>query len=242
MPERLWRRAEGDLCIRVNSGPVDSVVWEHSARVARMAQTISRFADVPSQPLDSDALTAASLYHDLGWILHFHGGRVTREELLLRPTTDSCRDLAADWVVTELKGLLPLTVLQRTATIIRQCADRRSGLAEAQILAEADNLDQIGPPAICLMIRKCRAEGKTLEHLLTAWQRQEEYNYWHARIKESFRFPSVRAIAERRYQALRRFMTDLTASIRLRDLGDPPLRSHPETSDGRPTRLPATES
>jgi hypothetical protein len=68
------------------------------------------------------------------------------------------------------------------------------------------------------MFRKQRAEGKSLQDLLAAWQRQEEYHYWQARIKESFRFPSVRALAEQRWLALRRFMQDLRSTVYLEDL------------------------
>ena len=86
------------------------------------------------------------------------------------------------------------------------------------------------------MIRKQHAEGKTLDDVVTSWQRQEEYHYWQARIKECFRFPSVRLLAERRWEVLRRFMTDLRKSIRLEDLAQIQAASTPKSEAARPTR------
>jgi hypothetical protein len=236
MASRLWHRAEHDLCIQVPGGPPDLVVWEHAARTARMAMAISQLPEIPQASLDREALTAAALYHDIGWIVQWKAGQVGQDEILLRPTSDISRDLAADWVEAQLGGLLPADSLRKAAAAIRQSNNRRADLIEARILADADNLDQIGPPAVGLMVRKCRSEGKTLEHLLVAWQRQEEYRFWQARIKECFRFPSVRALAERRHQALRHFMTQLAASIGLDDLAELDGANRPAETDGHPTR------
>jgi hypothetical protein len=128
------------------------------------------------------------------------------------------RELAADLAAKRLKGVIPPGSLELATRGIRECNDRATGLIEAQLLAEADHLEEIGPQAIRLMERKNRSEGKTLDDLIATWERQEEYHYWQARIKESFRFPSVRRLAERRLDALRRFMTDLRAVVRLDDL------------------------
>ena len=38
MPDQLWKRAESDLCLRLPGAPPDPLVWEHSARVAKLAE------------------------------------------------------------------------------------------------------------------------------------------------------------------------------------------------------------
>lgn len=218
MANSLWQRAERDLCITVQGSAPDPIVWERSARVARMCEYIAQLPEVSAGSFNSEALMVAALYHDMGWVLECRAGRISRSELLLRPTSDAYREMAADWIEVHLKGALLGGIIEQAMATIRQSNDRRTRLLEAQILADADNLDQIGPPFIDRMIRKCRWEGKTMEQLLTAWQRQEEYRYWQARINESLRFEAVRAIGQRRHEALRQFMANLATTISLDDL------------------------
>jgi HD superfamily phosphodiesterase len=218
MAAGLWQKAEQDLCIQVHGAAPDPLVWEHSARVARIAEHIARLPGIPKDSLSSESLSAAALYHDIGWVLQVHAGQLSRDELFLRPTTDTCRDMAADWIQVHLKGIVPGGVIERAMAAIRQASDRKSSLIEAQILSDADNLDQIGPLAIERMIRKCRCDGRTMDHMVAGWERQEEYHYWQARIKESIRFEAVRAIAERRHQTLREFMAGLSLSLKQADL------------------------
>src|SRR5690606_40527804 len=107
---------------------VDTVVWEHSERVARITAHISALPEVTSLPVDGAALSAAALYHDAGWILQVNQGEVPQRDLLLRPTSDIQRELAADWLEQRGAALLPAGTLQRAAKAIRQCNDRRMEL------------------------------------------------------------------------------------------------------------------
>ncbi len=218
MTSQLWKKAERDLRISVHGWPPDPIVWEHSARVARTAEMIARLPEVAAQAPHTEAVVVAALYHGMGWVLQVQAGQISPDELLLRPTSDFCRDIAADWMDAHLPTIVPGGVLERAVAAVRKAGDRRTDMIEAQILAEADNLDQIGPPFIERMIRKCRHDGRTMEQLLASWERQEEYQYWQARIKESVRFASLRELAERRHQALRRFMADLAVAVRLEDV------------------------
>ena len=236
MSDRLWKRAKDDLCVRVADMPPDPLVWEHSRRVARLAEAVMSLPDVQADNVDKLALTAAALYHDAGWVIQARTGELAPHELLLRPTPDLLLELAADQAAARLDDIVPAASLQTAVRAIRACNDRNTDLPEAQILAEADNLDQIGPQTICLMLRKQRAEGKTLDDLVAAWQRQEEYHYWQARIKESFRFASVRSLAERRWQALRQFMNELRTAIQLEDLAELGATPAPKGRAPRPTR------
>lgn len=214
----LWKRAEADLCLGLSSSPLDKVVWEHSTRVARVAGTIAALPELAQRAIDRRALTAAALYHDAGWVLQFRAGESIPRDLLLRPTCDVQREMAAVWLSERLHGELSDRSLELAANCIRFCNDRQTTLTEAQILAEAENLDEIGPQAIQLMIRRQMADGKTLADMIQLWQRQEEYHYWQARIKDSFRFEPIRRIATQRWQALRRFMLDLAECVNLEDI------------------------
>jgi HD superfamily phosphodiesterase len=215
MIEKLRAKARTDLAVRPDGRPADPFVWEHSERVVHLTQLIASVPELASKIIDRAALIAAAYYHDAGWIQEFRAGRLREIDLLIGRTSDRLRDQAADCLLRSLQGLLPAGAVQQAARIICTCNEREPALLEARILAEADNLDQVGPQAICLMLRKQIAEGRTLADTLQAWHRQEQYQFWPAWIKECFRFSSVRIMAEQRHQSMRRFMADLDKACRL---------------------------
>jgi len=172
-------------------------------------------SELRDRALDRSALRAAALYHDVGWALQVSQGDIEPAEVLLRPPCDLLRVLASDWMRQRLVDVLAKSSLDNACRFVEAMNDRDSPQLEAQLLAEADNLDDIGAQAVVLMVRKQLVEGKTLEETLQAWQRQEEYQYWQARINKGFRFDFTRQLAERRYQELRCFMTSLSRACRV---------------------------
>src|SRR5688500_16724075 len=126
MANQLWKRAERDLCVLVTAVLPDFIVWEHSCRVAKLAGHIAALPQVALQNINLEALTAAALYHDAGWVLQFKAGEIKPCELLLRPTSDPQRELAADWMLQRLDGLLGPGVIAHAMRIVRQCNNRRT--------------------------------------------------------------------------------------------------------------------
>lgn len=234
MSDALSMQAKPDLTVQPQGGPADAVVWEHSWRVARTAAFLAELPEVGGSGVDRQALFAAGLYHDAGWVLQWREGEVAIRDLLLRPTSDIQRELAADWLEQRTAALLSPGSLQRAVRAVRQCNDRRTEQPEAKILCDAENLDQIGPQSLDLTIRKHLAEGRTMADLVAAWDRQEEYHYWQARIKECFHFTAVRAFAQDRFESMRRLMRELRRGVLIED-----LEVLPDTRVGNAKRSPA---
>ena len=239
MSEQLIARSQADLCRLPDGKPVDPVVWEHSKRVAGLTHTIAALPELTDKVINRAALTAAALYHDAGWILELAANRVRECDLLLRRTSDHQLDQAADWIPRRLQGLLSDGTIKQVARIVRTCNERMPALLEARILAEAENLDQVGPQTVVLMVRRQIAEGRTLADMVQAWRRQEQYQFWPAWIKKCFRFPSAKALAEERWRAMGRFMADLEQACLLSRPDTPgellrDLVGHPTDKPRRP--------
>ena len=175
--------------------------------------------------MDRAALTAAALYHDAGWAVQCRQGEVDRVEVLTRPVNDVQRELAASLLEASLAKLLPESSRTLAARAIRECNRKATRQVEAHILAEAANLDDIGPHAVWASARRYMAEAKGVDAFLDAWHRQQEYHYWEARLKECFRYAPSRRLASSRLEALERFMNDLRQCHRLEDLAAVAARS-----------------
>ena len=102
--------------------------------------------------------------------------------------------------------------------VIREAGRRKTSNMTAQFVAEATNLDQIGPLALCQLIRRHVHEGRTLQEMIETWNRQQEYNFWPALISESLRFEPVKKLAEQRLEAMDWFMNSLKSHVRGEDL------------------------
>lgn len=200
--ESIQQQARADLTVRIDDGREDLTLWEHSLRVRTLAEQILMLPEVPAQRVDRLALEAAACYHDAGWVIQFNEGTISRWEIRSRPTSESQRGLAADWMKDRVKGLLTDSSLRLATTAVRQCNRRNTTVIEAQVLAEAENLDEIGPLAIWQQLRRSAGEGKGLKAALEAWHRQKEYRFWEARVKESFRFEQTRRLAQQRLRGM----------------------------------------
>lgn len=204
-------RARSDLVLKTEHGAPDLFLWEHADRVAASALRIAELLDIKKSNPDVEAVFAAALYHDVGWALRWRAGSISRWEILQSPCSASSREEAAALMRERLHELLPPESLKRAARAIVALADRSFDSIEDEILSDADNLDEFGLLSLWPGIRRGASEGKGVQATLDKWRAQKEYQYWTARLKDSFRLEPVRALARRRLEELEEFMAALAA-------------------------------
>ena len=93
------------------------------------------------------------------------------------------------------------------------------------ILSDARNLDDMGTIGIFSEFKRHIIGGKGVSNVLQAWKRKIDYKYWQARLKESFRFKSVRKIAEQRLSTAEYFMNQLKIENTASDLEESSIDS-----------------
>lgn len=214
----LIEAARNLLVLRHEGRVADMWLWEHSERVMHLAQKICGLPDVAALEPDPTVVAVGALFHDAGWAVQVADGTLDHWKVLSRPTNDAQRDLAADALREYAGDLLPERVLHLTQEAIRQINDRVSSSPEARVIAEAENLDEIGLTYILRQFRQQQVEGRSLEQLLLSWRRQQEYAFWEARINDHLRFEGAKAAARRRLAAVDQFMDALAAEQEVSDL------------------------
>ena len=211
-------RARDLLVVRAETGISDSWLWEHTERVLALARMISVLPDFGEDKPDETVVTVAALYHDVGWAIQFREGLVQRWNLLSRPTSDAQREMAATALRESAGGLLDDSVLEAAAAAIRECNNRYTSLPEAQALAEAENLEEVGVTYLLRQLRHSHNNGRAIRQLIQGWSRQLEYKFWDARINDCLRFDTTRRLAHARLGDVGTFMKALARDCDGEDL------------------------
>lgn len=207
--EAIWKRARADLVIPTPRGDSDVFLWEHSALVAQTARHIARLPMIRSQRPNEAVIVAVGLYHNSGWITRFRERAVDRLEILLGPLSEADHEQGALLMKESLTDLLPKEALDLAVRAIRGIRNRGTELIEAQVVAEADNLQEFGVVSLWPAIRRGAVEGKGVQAVLDTWRRKKEYHFWTARLNDSFRFEPVRELARQRLEKLERLLGEL---------------------------------
>jgi HD superfamily phosphodiesterase len=208
--ERIVALAKQILTVPGENGRNDLWLWEHSERVLRLAGVLASLPEVGEQRPDPLALATAALFHDAGWAVQARQGRIDRWQLLCRPTNEVQRELGAGLMQEQIAHLVPANTLRVAAEAIRRCNHRDTEQPEARVLADADNLDDIGVLNVLRQFRQYQIEGRSLDQLLSSWARQREYRYWDARLNDGFHFQATRELARARLSAVEELMSALS--------------------------------
>ncbi|MGB2987209.1 MAG: HD domain-containing protein [Phycisphaerae bacterium] len=207
--DAIWHHARTDLVITNEHGDQDLFLWEHTVRVTRNARRIATLPTVQAASPDEAAIIAAALYHDAGWITRLQEGEIERAEILCRPASEAPCEQGAAMLERRLVKLLPADSLARASEAIRTLNDREIDLIEGQVVREADNLDGFGALSLWPTIRRGAVDGKGVQAVIDTWHAQKEYRFWKARLRDSFQFAPIRALAEKRLKKFERFMEEL---------------------------------
>jgi len=211
-------RARDLLVVRAEPGIPDTWLWEHTERVLGLVRMIAALPDFGEDKPDETVVSVAALYHDIGWAVQFREGLVQRWNLLSRPTSEAQRELAAVALQQSAGDLLDDSVLQAAAAAIRECNNRYTSLPEAQALAEAENLEEVGVSYLLRQLRQSYTNGRAIRQLIQGWTRQLEYKFWDARINDCLRFETTRRLAHARLADVGSFMKALARDCDGEDL------------------------
>jgi hypothetical protein len=140
-----------------------------------------------------------------------------RFEMLAKPTSDMQRELGAGLVEEMLGDVAGARSIDIASRAIRQMNSRSTDMLEAQILSDAEGLDEIGPLFFWQMVRHQAARGRAIDACIEAWRSKQEYDFWNARLNR-FRFDAVRRVARARLRALEQFVDAVTHQAHALDL------------------------
>jgi len=171
-----------------------SWLWGRAERIVHNIEAICRLSEIAEANLAIDmfCLTAAGYLADVSLA---SGGEEMSSEA------------AAHLVAERLAGAIDAGKIDKINRIIEQAIDGHSNLTEAMILSDAMGLDDVGVAGIAnSFYRSVSIGGGGGGDAVAGWRRRLDYGYWDARLKESFRFDSVRAVAEQRHNLAKEFV------------------------------------
>lgn len=206
------------LTVPTLKGTPDRYLIDRARRVLRHCAGIAQLSDVQRFQVDHECLSIASLFRDAGFARYANQEDRAMRMVLADLTDDDLRDFSSQIVQEKLEGLVNPRQMERVCSIIIESGKRETNLIEAMILSDARNLDDMGAIGIFNEFRRYVFHGRGAGDALTSWKRKIEYDYWSARLRESFRFESVRILAKRRLKTAEAFMQQLDLENKATDL------------------------
>ena len=212
--------AKQALTIHTASGELDNFLWDRVQRLLCNAEHIRRLPEVArtASEIDQFCLTTATYFSDTGLACHLQA-RKTAAVLVKSDIEDrELLDFSTQVVTEKLADIIEKSKIEKINRIITESGDHFTQTAEAMILSDARNLDDMGVTGIFNEFRRLVADGKGLCDAVQSWERKVDYRYWQARLKKSFRFEQVRRLAEQRLSVAEQFMSQLKVETEAHDL------------------------
>jgi hypothetical protein len=219
--------AQQVLVVSTLSGANDNWLWDRTQRVLRNVEHICRLPEISKKnlPLDNFCLTAAAYFSDTGFARYADAEDTASRLVLADVSSDDLRDFSTQIVTDKLAGALAGQKIDKINKIIAESGNRFTNMPEAMILSDARNLDDMGAVGVFNEFRRYVTHGKGVADVLQTWKRKLDYQYFQARLKESFRFEAVRKLAEQRYAAVEYFMNQLKTENAAADIEELIMKS-----------------
>jgi len=189
------------------------VLCERAARLERLVCWIAESEELAEFACSRLALRAAVWFLDSWCAADARAGRFDPLLVLSQPPNEIQRELAADIAFHTLDSVLDDVTRRSAVAAIRHSGRREINQVEGQIIAEASNLDSIGPLWLWGQMARCAREGRSIASIVEVWKRQTEYHYWPKFIAEILRFSRSRELARRRCRALDAYFEELAAQL-----------------------------
>lgn len=229
MPEidAVRKTAQQVLAIPTVTGMCDNWLWDRTQRVVRNVDYICRMSEISEANLAINrfCLICAAYFSDSGFLHYSDSEEITSRVVLADLNVIDLRDFSVQVVGDNLAGVLSDAKIEKICKIIIESSNKFSEIIEAKILSDARSLDDMGAVGIFNEFRRYIVHGKGATDALNSWQRKVDYRYWEARLNESFRFESVRKIADRRFHSAEYFMKQLSIENSGKDLEEVAMES-----------------
>lgn len=212
--------AKQALTIATPRGTLDLSLWDRSKRLVCNVEHICKLPElsISRQQIDHLCLATATYFSDAGLARHLE-----RENLGVNSGSyvtygDDLSDICAEVVTAKLTGVAEKAKIEKINQIIIESNIRSTKRVEAMVLSDARNLEDMGVIGILNEFKRYVIDSKSISDALQSWKSKIDYRYWQARLKDGFRFESVRKLAEQRVAAAESFMNQLRIEAEAQDL------------------------
>jgi uncharacterized protein len=216
--EPIIEIARGVLTGRSPLGKDDTFLFDHSLRVMRVADRLSLCAEVKTWRMDRFALSVAALFHQAALVRLDEERRTSTVYAAATMSAEDVKSYSAELAGDRLLGKVPARPLELVQDIIRHAHDAGPETPEAQVLSDADSLDDVGALGVWRDLRRAVLDGRAVEEFTHAWARREQYGYWKTRVRDAFYLETARQLAEGRLASARAFMEQLATECNAADL------------------------
>ena len=208
-------------------GDEDNWLWDRTQRILRNVEHICRLPELVEAdvPIDRFCLITATCFAESGFTRYAEVEDVSSRLVLADVNSADLRDFSTQIVSDKLAEALSAAKIDKVNNIIVESESRETNLTEAKILSDARNLDDMGAVGVLNEFRRNVIRGKGVSDVMESWKRKVDYRYWQARLKESFRFETVRKVAVQRFAATEYIMNQLKIENAVQDLEDVLLES-----------------
>jgi len=199
-----------------------SFLWERAERFARTSGYICALVEMSETEvlIDRFCLSTACYFSEAGLAMRLRNEANVEILSALELNDEDLLEGATNIVSKKLGGTIDKWRIDKINSIITESANALTHRAEAMILSDARNLDDMGVTGIFKEFRRNIFRGEDMSYAIGNWQKKVDYRYWQARLKESFRFEQVREIAEQRLKTADAFIRQMAVESECSDLAE----------------------